>query len=276
MSSAIPCRAAARRSSGAKVSVVQVPTRPGAQPVAQPGPGLHRAAGEEPAAPAQVRKLVLASTIPTSAAAAAAGRPASRLARASFSASSPAGRSLDRGGGLEGLGGGGVAPRRQMLLAERLERGRVGRGDVEVHVPVFRAASPLRVRRRARLPGAGSAGRPPPAAGFGLRFGGSMMRESGAVTMAPAGTLVITTAFGPMRTPSPTLMAPKTTALTPTSTRLPSFGAGTCPTQTPGVAAALADRDPLPDHAVVADHRVVVDDDAVLVADDEPPADPGR
>ena len=63
-----------------------------------------------------------------------------------------------------------------------------------------------------------------------------MMRDRGAVTIAPAGTLVITTAFGPIRTPSPMVMPPTSMAPAPISTRLPSFGAGTFRTSTPGVA----------------------------------------
>ena len=62
-----------------------------------------------------------------------------------------------------------------------------------------------------------------------------MIRAGGAATMAPAGTLVITTAFGPIRTPSPTLMPPTSMAPAPISTRSPSRGAGTFSTGTPGV-----------------------------------------
>ena len=98
-----------------------------------------------------------------------------------------------------------------------------------------------------------------------------MMREGGAVTMLPAGTLVITTAFGPITTSSPMLIGPASTAPAPTFTRSPSRGA---PRRVVADAAG-ADGDPLADQAVVADHRPLVDDDAVLVRDAEAPADLG-
>ena len=78
-----------------------------------------------------------------------------------------------------------------------------------------------------------------------------MMREGGAVTMLPAGTLVITTAFGPILTSSPMRIGAGEHGARPDLD----------PVAEPGRPAAVvaaaggADGDALADQAVVADHR---------------------
>ena len=99
------------------------------------------------------------------------------------------------------------------------------------------------------------------------------MRDGGAVDVLPAGTLVITTAFGPITASSPMLIGPSSTAPTPTS---PGRRAGAPRRRTPVRAPPSADGHPLADQAVVADHRAPGDHDAVLVHDAEAGGRSGR
>ena len=179
MVSARPSRAAARRSSGAKALVVQVPTRPTRQVAADPRPGLHRAAREQPRRRRPGAEAAGGVDHGHQPGRRRLGPPGGEMGAGELDAE-PAARELGEVRGLLVGVGGGVEPAgEQVGVADLLER-----GELAVDVAHGRAGS-----------SAGRAGRGPGA----RRGGGVMMRAGGAVTMLPAGTLVITTQFGPMR-----------------------------------------------------------------------------